>query len=90
MATASNGKNSADACVVEDKTTGEQFIFLMPSGSTFPYVNSGPEIAPVTNTRNSCQSEYPNAKLLVGVSETYGIFDGSKLGDSIAEIMIDP
>ena len=55
----------------------------MPSGSTFPYVNSGSEIDPVTSMRNSCQSEYPNAKLIVGVSKTYGLFDGSKLGDSI-------
>ncbi len=83
MSTASNKKNSADACVVEDKTTGEQFIFLMPSGTTFPYVNSGSAIAPVTGMRSSCQSEYPNAKLIVGVSLTYGIFTDSKLDESI-------
>ena len=83
MSTASNKKNSADACVMEDKTTGEQFIFLMPSGTTFPYVNSGSAIAPVTGTRNSSTSEYPNAKLLVGVSKTRGIFDDSKLDESI-------
>lgn len=83
MLTASNKNNSADACVVEDKTTGEQFIFLMPSGNTFPYVNTGSAIAPVTSAKSSCQSEYPNAKMIVGVSRTYGLFDGSKLGDSI-------
>ena len=83
MSTASNKKNSADACVVEDKTTGEQFIFLMPTGTTFPYVNSGSAIAPVTDMRSSCVSEYPNAKLIVGVSLTYGIFTDSKLDESI-------
>ena len=83
MSTASNKKNSADACVVEDKNTGEQFIFLMPSGNTFPYVNSGSAIAPVTGMRSSSQSEYPNARLIVGVSLTYGIFSDSKLDESI-------
>ena len=83
LRTASGNNNSADACVVEDKTTGEQFIFLMPTGNYFPSVNTGSEITPVTLTLSDCQSAYPNAKLLVGVSKTYGIFAGSNLGDSI-------
>lgn len=84
MQEASNKKNSANACVVEDKTTGEQFIFEMPSGTTFPYVNSGSAITPVTSIRNSCRADYPNALMLVGLSKTYGILTGSdKLDESI-------
>ena len=84
MQTASNKKNSANACVVEDKTTGEQFIFEMPSGTTFPYVNSGSAIAPVTSIRNSCHADYPNALMLVGISKTRGILtDSDKLDESI-------
>ena len=87
METASNKKNAANACVVEDKTTGEQFIFEMPSGTTFPYVNSGSAIAPVTSVRNKCRSDYPNAFMLVGLSRTKGILNGittdDKLDDSI-------
>ena len=87
MEFASNKKNSANACVVEEKTTGEQFIFEMPSGNTFPYVNSGSAIAPVTSIRNSCRTDYPNALMLVGLSRTKGILNGitteDKLDDSI-------
>ena len=87
MQTASNKKNSADACVLQDKTTGEQFIFEMPSGTSFPYVNSGSAIAPVTSIKSSCRADYPNARMLVGLSRTRGILNGittdDKLDDSI-------
>ena len=83
MLTASNKKNSADACVVEDKTTGEQFAFVMPSGNAFPDVGQGSKLQPVTDTRAACRRDYTNAKLIFGVSKTYGLFDGSKLGESI-------
>ena len=83
------GNNAADACVMEDKTTGEQFRFLMPTGDNFPSVNTGSEIAPVTSMRSSCQSAYPNARLIVGVSKTYGIFSGSRKANIITIRMID-
>ena len=83
MQTASNKKNSADACVLQDKITGEQFAFVMPSGNAFPDVGQGSKLAPVTNTRSACRTDYPNAKMLFGVSLTYGIFADSKLDESI-------
>ena len=84
MQTASNKKNSADACVLQDKTTGEQFIFEMPSGTSFPYVNSGSAIAPVTSVKSSCLADYPNARMLVGISKTRGILTADdKLDESI-------
>ena len=79
MSTASNKSSSANACVVEDKTTGEQFAFIMYTTSTFGYSSGGTPAGPISTMRNSCSSDYPNARVLIGVTKQYGLFDGSQL-----------
>ena len=73
MQTASNKKNSANACVVEDKTTGEQFAFVMSTGNTFRYVGQGSDISAISAIRSSCKTDYPNAKMLFGLSLKNGV-----------------
>ena len=65
-------KNSADACVMEDKTTGERFAFVMPVGSSYRYADIGTDVTAINSIKNSCQAEYPEAKMLFGVSYTNG------------------
>ena len=74
MSTASNKSSSANACVVEDKTTGEQFAFIMYTTPEFKYAAGGTPAGPITTMRNNCSSEYPNARVLIGVTKQYGFF----------------
>lgn len=79
MSIASNSSSSANACVVEDKTTGEQFAFIMYTTTSFGYSSGGTPAGPIITMRNNCSTDYPNARVLIGVTKTYGLFDGSQL-----------
>ena len=67
-------KNSADACVMEDKTTGERFAFVMPVGNSYRYANIGTDVTAINSIKNSCQDEHSEAKMLFGVSYTNGYY----------------
>ena len=79
MSTASNKSSSANACVVEDTTTGEQFALVMYTTSSFGYASGGTPAGPIGTMRSNCSSEYPNARVLIGVTKQYGLFSGSQL-----------
>lgn len=65
-------KNSADACVVEDKATGEQFALVMQAGNSYRYASIGTDVSALNGINSACQTDWPNARRLFGVSYTNG------------------
>lgn len=79
MSTASNKSSSANACVVEDKTTGEQFAVIMYTTPAFSSTAGGTPAGPIGTMRSNCKTDYPNARVLICTTLQYGLFSGSQL-----------
>ena len=66
--------------ILEDKTTHEQFAYIITTGTSF---NKGSYLGQVTTIINWCKNTYPNARIVVGTTKAYGLHDSSGLASHI-------